>query len=153
MLVVQSCLTLYNPMDCSSPGSSVHGIFRARTGVGSHSLLQGIFPTQESNTSLPRCRQILYRLSHQGSPPGKLLYSFAFSLSHLWVKNPCPLLGWPAAAVVSKGRASEKQNPHPFCLLTEGLACEQKLFLYKHMLDGRSLGWAAETTLMKTGLK
>ena len=29
--VAQSCLTLCNPMDCSPPGSSVHGIFQART--------------------------------------------------------------------------------------------------------------------------
>ena len=35
--------------------------------VGSHSLLQGIFPTQGSNPGLPHCRQILYQLSHQGS--------------------------------------------------------------------------------------
>ena len=33
-----------------------------------HALLQGIFPTQGSNPSLPHCRQILYHLSHQGSP-------------------------------------------------------------------------------------
>ena len=38
------------------------------TGVGCHALLQGIFPTQESNPGLPHCRQILYHLSHQGSP-------------------------------------------------------------------------------------
>ena len=38
------------------------------TGVGSHSLFQGIFPTQGSNPSLPHCRWILYQLSHQGSP-------------------------------------------------------------------------------------
>ena len=38
------------------------------TGVGSYSLLQGIFPTQGSNPGLPHCRQILYQLSHQGSP-------------------------------------------------------------------------------------
>ena len=38
------------------------------TGVGSLSLLQGIFPTQGSNPSLPQCRKILYHLSHQGSP-------------------------------------------------------------------------------------
>ena len=43
-----------------SPGQS--------TGVGSHSLLQGTFPTQESNPGLPHCRQILYQLSHRGSP-------------------------------------------------------------------------------------
>ena len=32
-----------------------------------HFLLQGIFPTQESNLGLPHCRQTLYRLSHQAS--------------------------------------------------------------------------------------
>ena len=37
------------------------------TGVGSHSLLQGIFPTQGSNAGLPHFWQILYHLSHQGS--------------------------------------------------------------------------------------
>ena len=36
------------------------------TGVGYHTLLQGIFPTQGSNLGLLHCRQILYRLSHQG---------------------------------------------------------------------------------------
>ena len=38
------------------------------TGVVSLFLLQGIFPTQGSNPGLPHCRQILYQLSHQGSP-------------------------------------------------------------------------------------
>ena len=38
------------------------------TGVGSLSLLQQIFPTQESNWGLLHCRQILYQLSYQGSP-------------------------------------------------------------------------------------
>ena len=38
------------------------------TGVGSLSLFQGIFPTQGSNTGIPHCRQILYQLSHKGSP-------------------------------------------------------------------------------------
>ena len=38
------------------------------TGVGSLSLLRGIFPTQGSNQGLPHCRQILYQLSHGGSP-------------------------------------------------------------------------------------
>ena len=69
MLVTQSCLTLCDPMDCSPTGSSVHEIFPGKnTGVGSLSLLQEIFPTQGSNPGLPHCRQILYHLSHQGSP-------------------------------------------------------------------------------------
>ena len=93
-----SCLTLCDLMDCSPPGSSVHGILQARIlewvampscsvsswprdrtqfsriaggfftswvtrealdpGVGSLSLLQGIFPTWESNWGLLHCRQI-----------------------------------------------------------------------------------------------
>ena len=38
------------------------------TGLGSLSLLQGIFPTQGSNPGLQHCRRTLYHLSHQGSP-------------------------------------------------------------------------------------
>ena len=38
------------------------------TAVGSLSLLQWIFPTQESNQSLLHCRDILYQLSYQGGP-------------------------------------------------------------------------------------
>ena len=38
------------------------------TGVGSLSILQGIFPTQGLNPDLLHCRQILYQLSHKGSP-------------------------------------------------------------------------------------
>ena len=65
-LVTQSCPTLCNPMDCSLPGSSVHGGSPGKnTGVDCHALLQGIFPTQGSNPDLLHCRQILYRLSHQ----------------------------------------------------------------------------------------
>ena len=49
---------LYSPWN--SPGQN--------TGVGSLSLLQGIFPTQGSNPGLPHCRQILYQLSPKGTP-------------------------------------------------------------------------------------
>ena len=38
------------------------------TGVGSHSILWGIFPTRESNPDILHCRQIFYHPSHQGSP-------------------------------------------------------------------------------------
>ena len=63
--VSQSCPALCDPTDCSlcpqnSPGKN--------TGGGSHSFLQGIFPTQGLNPGLPYCRQILHSLSHQGSP-------------------------------------------------------------------------------------
>ena len=49
---------MYSPWN--SPGQN--------TGVGSLSLLRGIFPTQGSNPGLLHCRQILYQLNHKGSP-------------------------------------------------------------------------------------
>ena len=65
---------------CSVVSDSLrpHGLWPARllclwdspgknTGVCSHSLLQGIFPTQGLNPGLLHCRQIIYRLSHSGS--------------------------------------------------------------------------------------
>ena len=68
-LAAQSCLTLCNPMDCSPPGSSVHGDSPGKnTEVGCHAFLQEISPNQGSNPSLPHCRQILYHLSPQGRP-------------------------------------------------------------------------------------
>ena len=63
---------------CSSPGSSVHADSPGKnTEVGFQALLQGsspprvrtrIFPPQVSNLGLPRCRWVLYSLSHQGGP-------------------------------------------------------------------------------------
>ena len=49
---------LYSPLN--SPGQN--------TGVGCHSRLQGIFPTQGLNPGLPSCMWILYQLSHKGNP-------------------------------------------------------------------------------------
>ena len=70
MLVARSCRNLCTliyghlparlPCPWNSPGKN--------TGVGCHSLLQGIFPTQGLNLGLLHCRQILYCLNHQGSP-------------------------------------------------------------------------------------
>ena len=46
----QLCLALYNPVDCSPPGSSVRGDSPGKnTGVGCYALLQGVFPMQELN--------------------------------------------------------------------------------------------------------
>ena len=60
---------LYSPWN--SPGQN--------TGVGSLSLLQGIFLTQGLNPGLPHCRWILYQLSHKGSP--KILEWIAYPFS------------------------------------------------------------------------
>ena len=62
--VAQSCPTRCEPTGCSPPGSSVHGILQA----SSRRLLQRSLPALGSNPSLLQCRQILYGLSHQGSP-------------------------------------------------------------------------------------
>ena len=71
--IAQSCPTLCDPMDCSLPGSSVHGIFLAIVLEWiAISFSRGIFPTQGSNPGLPHCRQMLYSLSHQGSPITRL---------------------------------------------------------------------------------
>ena len=69
--VAQLCPTLCNPMDCSPPWN----FLGKNTGVGCHSLIQGIFLSQGSNLGLPRCRQILYLLSRQGNT---FNISFAF---------------------------------------------------------------------------
>ena len=61
---------------CSAMSNSLqpHGLYSLwnspgkNTWVGSHSLLQGIFPTHGSNSSLPHCWWIIYQLSHKGSP-------------------------------------------------------------------------------------
>ena len=68
---------LYNPWN--SPGQS--------TGVGSLSLLQGIFPTQGSNPGLPHCRQILYQLSHKGSPWILEWLAYPFSSGSSWPRD------------------------------------------------------------------
>ena len=62
---------------CDSPGNN--------SGVGCHSILQGIFPTQESNPGLLHCRQILYCLSPQGSPQNRCLTNIY--RHHVWIKN------------------------------------------------------------------
>ena len=69
----QSRLTLCDPMDCSPPGSSVHWTIKERTlervAISySRGSSQPRDWTQVSNPGLPHCRQILYHLSHQGSP-------------------------------------------------------------------------------------
>ena len=64
-LVAQLYLNLCGFMECSLPGSSVHGDSPGKnTGVGCHALFQGMLPTQGLNPGLPHCRQTLYQLSH-----------------------------------------------------------------------------------------
>ena len=89
--VVQLCLTLCNPMDCSLPGSSVHGIFQAR-------ILERVAISSSRGSSWPRdqtcisciCigRRIFYHSTTWGS-------SVCMSvLISQFVPPPCSLLPW-----------------------------------------------------------
>ena len=70
-LIAQSSLTLYDPMDYSPPGSSVHGDSPGKnTVVGCYALLQGIFPTQGLQAD-----------SLLSEPPGKPWYGLGADIS------------------------------------------------------------------------
>ena len=68
---------IYSPWN--SPGQN--------TGVGSLSLLRQIFPTQGLNPGLPHCRQLLYQLSHKGSPRILEWVACPFSSGSSWPRN------------------------------------------------------------------
>ena len=69
LFIAQSCPTLCDAMDYSPTGSSVHGILQARILKWvAMPFSRGIFQIQGSNRGLPHYKQILYHLSHQGSP-------------------------------------------------------------------------------------
>ena len=87
-LVTQSCLTLCDPTDCGPPGSSVHGESPGNnTGVSCCALLQRLFPTQGLKPGLSPCKQILYYLSHQGSPRIREWVADPFSRGSSWPRN------------------------------------------------------------------
>ena len=68
--VVQSCRTLSNPMDCSLPGSSIHGIFQAGVlewgaiafSVNEHKDTQNVLLFFQHQQSLQRCLLLLVML-------------------------------------------------------------------------------------------
>ena len=86
---IESSSVVSDSLWLSSPWDSL----RQNTGVGSLSLLQGIFPTQGSNPGLPHCGWILHQLSHKGSPrilervanKSPSSHSYGFSSSHVWI--------------------------------------------------------------------
>ena len=83
------------------------GSLGLNTGVGCHSLLQGIFRIQGSNPgiSLLHCRQFLYCVSHQESPPPLLMRALILSWVHL------PL---PPPVTSSKPNSLLKPQTHEF---------------------------------------
>ena len=85
--------------------------------MGCHFLLQGIFPTQGLNPSLPYCRQILYHLSHQGSQGQKI--NGGGGTPSLPASRPTSTLPW-----------REGQKPQRHCSI-----CQR---------EGRERPWQAE---------
>ena len=88
--VTQSCLTFCNPMDYT-----VHAILHSRILEWvAFPFSRGFFPIQGSNSGFPHCRQILYQLSHKGSPccPGRTLIASATSNSTSGGRNPLSCL-------------------------------------------------------------
>ena len=84
----QSCLTLWDPTDCSPPGSSIHGDSPGKnTGVGCHALLQEIVPIQGLNPGLPHCKR------------EKSRWCMGLSKGQLWLRRNIPFLLNPVTLV------------------------------------------------------
>ena len=89
-LVTQSCLTLRNPMNCSLPGSSVHGILQAR-------ILEWFAMPSSRGSSQPRIEPrspALQVHSLLSEPPGTSKNTGVGSLSLLWGNVPTQELNW-----------------------------------------------------------
>ena len=110
-----------------------HGLYSSwnslgqNIGVGSPSLLQGIFPTQGSNPGLPHCRRILYQLSHKGSPKkteGQRINAFK-----LWCWRRLLRLPWTAKR--SNQLILKEINPE---YSLEGVMLKLKLQYFGHQM-------------------
>ena len=123
-VIAQLCPTVCNPMDCSPPGSSVHGDSLCKnTGVGCHDFLQRILPTQGLNPGLLHCRRIPYHLSHW-APSLRLLIQDLKGWHHQGITfNMSANLESPAVAIglekvnqqqqrISKMSSPEHQQPN-----------------------------------------
>ena len=103
-------LYIYSPWN--SPGQN--------TGVGSLSLLQGIFPNQGSNPGLSHCRQILYQLSHKGSPRilERVAYPFSSGIfltqESNWGLLHCRRILYQLSSWIQSGLCSSQENSLPF---------------------------------------
>ena len=110
------------------------------TGMGSHSLLQGIFLNQESNPGLLHFRQILYPLSHQGRLTGcSWMRSVSISFYHsskISFKQRLTLCKWHLFSSFRSllGRNSVQLKPIEYLHLTSGLTdltvkCFEKILI------------------------
>ena len=135
--LLQSCPTLCDPMDCSPRGSSVHGDSPGKnTGVGSHFLLHGIFPTQLSYVSCIG-RQILHQYSINvasictGKPKKKKKYDLLYCSTRFITMACNPTHSIPdvclyaaAGLMGNKCCFSERGQRKQFCKGGHGLTSE-----------------------------
>ena len=101
--VAQSCPTLSDPMDCSPPGSSVHGDFPGKsTGVGCH------WETNFWGYSITQSRIILWSLSNLYLHPYNLSWILDSKLNYLHILSPC-LFNLYAEYIMRNARLDEAQ--------------------------------------------
>ena len=108
----QSCLTLWDPMHCSLPDSSVHGIFPGKEGVGCYGGL--LFPTpgdlpdpgmETNRVSCVSCigRQVLYHKRHLGISRATITETFICpvhpAFPHSWAAPSSSLDPWPCSEI------------------------------------------------------
>ena len=101
------CVCVCVCVSCNSPGKN--------TGVGSHSLLQGIFPTQGLNPDLLLCRQILY---HCANWEAQRLSLFTSKTSILFQMTPWILTRYSVICLCNEGQHFEVRS-YPFQIAPE----------------------------------
>ena len=107
---------LYSPW--TSPGQD--------TGVGSLSLLQGIFPIQGCNPGLPHCTWILYQLSHKESTRILEWVAYPFSSESSWPRN------WTGVFCIADG------------FFTNWAIREEAIYYNIHLIMAISKRWALD---------
>ena len=108
------CVDSLRPHELYGPWNSLG----QNTGVGSCSLLQGIFPTQGLNSGLMHCRQILYQLSHKGSPRILEWVAYPFSSRSSRPRNQTGSLALQADSLPAElwGKLEiYRKGPRPLC--------------------------------------
>ena len=123
----QSCATLCNPMDCSPPDSSVHGIFQAIIlELGAISYSRGFFPTQKLNLC---CLQLLHwqadpvPLCHLGSPKAYELQGISALCDCGRIAGPLYLFTQPPVGQECSHKCeSISPSPHPNLHTSNGVS-------------------------------
>ena len=106
-----------DPMDCSPPGSSVHGILQARIlECVAIPFSRGSSLTQESNPGLLHCRKILYQVSYEGR--GGYLQSN-------WISIFIPISIIPQQPII-QGSPTSGPWTGPSCQISGGIKLEIK---------------------------